>query len=50
MNEEEAKKILKEHLLRPSSNIRQLIDAIETALKVLGDNATIDDVYAWAKN
>jgi hypothetical protein len=50
MSEDEAKKILKEHLFRPSSNTKQLIDAIEIALKVLGNDATIDDVYAWAKN
>ena len=49
MGEEEAKEIIRNHLCRVVSNTKQLIDAINVAIDILGQDATIDEVCEWAK-
>ena len=46
MTEAEAKKILTEY--GAPANIAQHIEAINVALEVLGEDATMEDVWKWA--
>ena len=46
MTEAEAKKILSEY--GAPANIAQHIEAINVALEVLGEDATMEDVWKWA--
>ena len=46
MTEAEAKKILTEY--GAPANIAQHIEAIQVALRVLGEDATMEDVWKWA--
>lgn len=46
MTEAEAKKILTEY--GAPANIAQHIEAIRVALRVLGQDATMEDVWKWA--
>ena len=46
MTEQEAKRILAEY--GAPANIAQHIEAINVALRVLGRDATMEDVWKWA--
>lgn len=46
MTEAEAKRILTEY--GAPANIAQHIEAIRVALEVLGEDATMEDVWKWA--
>ena len=46
MTEAEAKKILSEY--GAPANIAEHIEAIRVALEVLGEDATMEDVWKWA--
>ena len=46
MTEQEAKKILSEY--GAPANIAKHIEAINVALEVLGQDATMEDVWKWA--
>lgn len=46
MTEEEAKRIMTEY--GAPANIAQHIEAINVALRVLGEDATMEDVWKWA--
>ena len=46
MTEAEAKKILSEY--GAPANIAEHIEAIQVALEVLGEDATMEDVWKWA--
>lgn len=48
MTEAEAKRILTEY--GAPANIAQHIEAIRVALKVLGQDATMTEIWRWAKN
>jgi hypothetical protein len=47
MTEQEAKKILTEY--GAPANIAQHIEAINVAIEVLGEDATMEDIWRWAK-
>lgn len=47
MTEAEAKRILTEY--GAPANIAEHIEAINVALEVLGEGATMEDVYKWAE-
>lgn len=44
MTEQEAKKVIRED---PGGNITNRIEAINVALSILGQKATIREIYAW---
>lgn len=46
MPEEEAKKVIRED---PGGNIRKRIEAIFTAVKILGEGCTAADIMKWAE-
>lgn len=46
MNELEAKTILSSY--GPPANIRKHIEAIEVATKILGEDATMTEIWRWA--
>lgn len=46
MTEREAKTIL--HSYGPPTNIRKHIEAIEVATKILGEEATMEEIWRWA--
>ena len=46
MTEREAKIIL--HSYGPPANIRKHIEAIEVATKILGEDATMEEIWRWA--
>ena len=46
MTEQEAKAIL--HSYGPPVNIRNHIEAIEVATKILGEDATMEEIWRWA--
>ena len=46
MTEAEAKRILSEY--GAPANIAEHIEAIQVALRVLGEGATMEDVWKWA--
>ena len=46
MTEQEAKRILSEY--GAPANIAEHIEAIQVALRVLGEGATMEDVWKWA--
>ena len=46
MTEREAKAIL--HSYGPPTNIRKHIEAIEVATKILGEEATMEEIWRWA--
>ena len=48
MTEAEAKRILTEY--GAPANIAQHIEAINVALEVLGEDATMEDVWRWASD
>ena len=48
MTEAEAKKILSEY--GAPANIAQHIEAIQVALRVLGEDATMEDIWRWASD
>ena len=47
MTEQEAKAIISSY--GAPANIAQHIEAIQVALEVLGEDATMEDVWRWAK-
>lgn len=48
MTEQEAKAIISSY--GAPANIAQHIEAIRVALKVLGQDATMTEIWRWAKN
>ena len=46
MTEQEAKAIL--HSYGPPVNIRKHIEAIEVATSILGEDATMEEIWRWA--
>lgn len=46
MTEQEAKAIL--HSYGPPANIRKHIEAIRFATKILGEEATMEEIWRWA--
>ncbi len=46
MTEAEAKRIISSY--GAPANIAEHIEAIQVALRVLGEDATMEDVYEWA--
>ena len=48
MTEAEAKRIISSY--GAPANIAQHIEAIRVALEVLGDDATMEDVWRWAEH
>lgn len=46
MTEYEAKTILRSY--GPPVNVRKHIEAIEVATKILGEEATMEDIWRWA--
>ena len=46
MTEQEAKAILNNY--GPPANVYKHIEAIEFATKILGENATMTDIWRWA--
>ncbi len=47
MTEQEAKTII---LHDPHGNIKNRIEAIKVAVKTLGDDCTMSDIWRWAEN
>lgn len=45
MTEQEAKKVIRED---PGGNITNRIEAINVAVRILGQKATMREIYAWA--
>lgn len=45
MTEQEAKEIIKNESY---TNIRKHLEAIQVAIKVLGENCTMADIWRWA--
>lgn len=48
LSEEEAKEILRKE--GPPENIVDHIEALQVAVRVLGDRATMKDIWEWAEN
>lgn len=48
MTEAEAKKIIKKN--GPPENIVEHIEALRVAVSVLGDNATMKEIWKWAES
>lgn len=46
MTEQEAKEIIKNE---PYTNVRKHLEAIQVAIKVLGEDCTMADVWKWAE-
>ena len=46
MSEEEARKIIRED---PDGNISKRIEALLTAIRILGEECTITDIMRWAE-
>lgn len=46
MTEQEAKKVIRED---PGGNITNRIEAINVALSILGQTATMGEIYKWAE-
>lgn len=46
MTEQEAKAILNNY--GPPANVYKHIEAIEFATKILGENATMEEIWRWA--
>ena len=47
MTEEEAKNIIKNEAY---TNIRKHLEAIQVAIKVLGEDCTMKDIWKWAES
>lgn len=47
MTEEEAKTIIREDA--PDGNVRKRIEAIQVAVRILGNDCTMADVWKWAE-
>lgn len=47
MTEQEAKAII---LHDPHGNVKSRLEAIRVAVKVLGDDCTMSDIWRWAEN
>lgn len=47
MTEAEAKKILKQS--GPPENIADHIEALQVAIQILGDDATMKEIWKWAE-
>lgn len=47
MTEQEAKNIIKNEAY---TNVRKHLEAIQVAVKVLGENCTMKDIWKWAES
>lgn len=48
MDEEHAKQILRQE--GPPSNIADHIEALHIAVQVIGDNASMEEIWRWVNN